>query len=466
MELIKQIAQDIKNECGDLLIVGGFVRDMHLKRDSKDIDCEVYRVTRERLIAILSKYGKVKECGEFVTYKLIIKGQELPYEFSLPRTERKVSKGHKGFVVTPDGFLSVEEATKRRDLTINAMLFCPLTGITLDPYNGLTDLKNGIIKHVNKDTFAEDPLRVLRVAQFAARFEFEVSPETKELCTSLIEEMKTLSKERFYIELDKILMKANKPSIAFRLLLDMGVLAEIFPEIASLKNIAQGRKHHPEGNVFEHTMLALDSVPMEQRRVDLMLAILCHDFGKAVVESIVEQDGEIVHHYGHAEAGDELIKTFLKRFTDESKLTETVLNLSRLHMRPYELANDMSKRNVRRLALKCNIDDLVTVHVADLGGRANGKDTSHIDRLITIYQEIKDEIKPVVSGDDIIAHGITDGKSIGKLKTAAFNAQLDGLFMTKADGIEWLLDARLLPETRLHRIKRKAYKLLVWFFPE
>lgn len=464
MELIKQIAQDVKAIGGDLFIVGGYVRDMHLKRESKDIDCEVYRITREQLITILSKYGAVKECGEFTTYKLIIEGQELPYEFSFPRTERKVSAGHKGFVVTPDGSLSIEEATKRRDLTINAMLYCPLTGITLDPYNGLTDLRNGIIKHVNKHTFAEDPLRVLRVAQFAARFEFEVSPETKELCTSLIEEMKTLSKERFYIELDKILMKAKKPSIAFRLLLDMGVLAEIFPEIAKLKDIAQGRKHHPEGDVFEHTMLALDSVPMEHRRVDLMLSILCHDFGKAVVESIVEQDGEIIHHYGHAEAGDDLIKSFLKRFTDETKLTETVLNLSRLHMRPYELMLDMSKRNVRRLALKVNIDDLVTVHLAD--GRNNGKDTSHVDRLITIYQEIKDEIKPVVSGDDIIAHGIRDGKQIGKLKKAAFDAQLDGMFSTKADGLAWLLDNRLLPETWYNRIKRKAYKLLVWFFPE
>jgi tRNA nucleotidyltransferase (CCA-adding enzyme) len=460
MELIKQIAQDIKAIGGDLLIVGGFVRDMHLKRDSKDIDCEIYRITPDQLQTVLGKYGKVKLVGEsFGSYKLIVKGQELPYEFTFPRTERKTGEGYRGFDVSLDPNMSIEEAARRRDLTINAMLYCPLTGITLDPYKGLDDLKRGLIRHVDSKTFAEDPLRVLRVAQFAARFDFVVDDTTKALCTSLLHEMHTLSRERFYIELEKILMKAVKPSIAFRFMLDAGVLAVVFPELARMKTIQQGRKHHPEGDAFEHTMLALDSVPVEHRRIDLMLAILCHDFGKAVVDSIVEDNGEIVHHYGHAEAGDDIIKSFLARFTNETRLTDTVLNLSRLHMRPYELMNDMSKRNVRRLALKVNIEDLCVVHIADLGGKNNGNDTSHVDRLITIYQEIKDEIKPLVSGNDIMAYGIRDGKQIGKIKTAAFNAQLDGAFNTHANGIEYMLDHRLLPESGLNRLARKIKRV-------
>jgi tRNA nucleotidyltransferase (CCA-adding enzyme) len=244
MNTVKQIAAEIKAAGGRAFVVGGYVRDMVLGRDSKDIDVEVYGITPEVLVEILSRYGNPKLVGQsFGVYHMD------GYDFSFPRTERKSGVGHKAFEVEINPNMSHEDAARRRDLTINAMMFCPLTGITLDPYKGLDDLKRGLIRHVDSKTFAEDPLRVLRVAQFAARFEFEISAETEELCKTLIEEMKTLSKERFYIEIEKIMMKASKPSIAFHFLLKIGVLEALFPELYELTKIEQGLKYHPEGAI-------------------------------------------------------------------------------------------------------------------------------------------------------------------------------------------------------------------------
>lgn len=244
MMKVKQIAEDIKAAGGRAFVVGGYVRDMVLGRESKDIDVEVYGITPETLVDILKKYGSPKLVGaSFGVYHMD------GYDFSFPRTERKTGTGYKGFDVTINPNMSHEEAARRRDLTINAMMFCPLTGEVVDSFGGMADLKNGIIKHVDSRTFAEDPLRVLRVAQFAARFNFSVDAATTELCKQLIPEMKHLSRERYHIELEKMLMKAEKPSIAFRFLLEIGVLEELFPELYNLTKIYQGLKHHPEGAI-------------------------------------------------------------------------------------------------------------------------------------------------------------------------------------------------------------------------
>ena len=440
MQTIIMIAKDIAEAGGAAYIAGGFVRDMMLKRPSKDIDVEVYNLSMENLAKILSKYGNVKECGK--SYGVLKVGN---YDFSVPRTDRKTGTGYKGFEVKIDPKLSFHEACKRRDITINAMLYDPLSGKVIDPFNGMKDLKNGILRHVNNKTFGEDPLRAIRVAQFKARFDFLVDEETKNICMELIDEMHTLSKERFFVEFEKILMKSEKPSIAFNFMLETGILNAVFPELAKLEKIRQGTLHHPEGNAFIHTMFSLDSVPIAQRRFVLMVAILCHDFGKGVCKEEYESD-EIIHHKGHADEGLDATEQFLRRFTDETELINNVKILCKYHMRPFDIINTgFDRHSIRRLAMTIekesnstlNFEDLLVIHEADLKGTTKVKDLSHVDVMRGIYFEIKNEIKPLVRGKHLIGLGLKPSPVFNKILGPIFEAQIDGKFNTLEEGIEY-----------------------------
>jgi tRNA nucleotidyltransferase (CCA-adding enzyme) len=431
MERVKAIAEDIRKKGGKAFIIGGFVRDLILERESKDIDVEVYGISPDVLESILKAHGNVKYVGQsFGVFKL-----NDAFDFSMPRKERKNGVGHKGFDITVDPFMTIEEATMRRDLTMNSLLFDPLTGDVIDLFNGVSDIKNGVIRHINDATFAEDPLRVLRVAQFKARFIFDVHDNTIELCKSLVPEMKELSRERFFIEFEKILMKAEKPSIAFEFMRDIGLLESLFPELAVLSTIEQGEKHHPEGNVFNHTMLAIDSIPREQRRLDIMFAVLTHDMGKALVESQTEENGKVVHFFGHAEESETAIREFMSHVTNEADLIETVVTLAKYHMRPYDLKKRLSKPVLRRLALKVNIRDLMTIHEADLRGRTVEKDMEHISTILALFDEIENEIKPIIKGRDLIDLGLEPSRFFGVILKEIFEMQLDGVFNTFEDGL-------------------------------
>lgn len=429
MELLRNIIRDIESNGGKPYIVGGWVRDKILGIESKDIDVEVYGITPEDLEKLLSKYGEIKAIGK--SFKIFSLGN---YDFSLPRKEKKIGMHHGDFKVTVDPHMSIEDAGKRRDLTINSLMYDVLSDKIIDPFNGLNDLENGIIRCVNSNTFGEDALRVLRVARFASRFAFEIHGEIKQLCINLLHEMKFLPRERFMTEFENILLKSDKPSIAFKFLLDIGVLNALFPELAVLNTINQGAKYHPEGNAFEHTMLALDNTPIEERTLNRMLGVLCHDLGKSVVASKEGDDGDI-HFYGHAEEGVEIARVFLHRLTSDVKLTESVLSLVKYHMNPHNLKTSISKRVIRRLALKVDIKDLIFVHRADIGGRGIERDTSYVDKIVSVYREIENEIKPIVLGRHLINLGMKPSPEFGKILRNAFEAQIDGKFNTLEEGI-------------------------------
>ena len=440
--MFKKIAYKIKEHGGKAYLVGGVVRDILLGRqDSKDIDMEIYGLPLADIETILLEFGDVKFCGKaYGVFKLD------NIDIAIPRRERKIGEGHKAFDVSVDPNMSFEEACKRRDLTINAMLMCPLTNEIIDPFGGQQDLNKGIIRHVDDSTFAEDPLRVLRVAQFMARFGFVVHDMTTELCKTLLEELRTLPKERVLQEIEKILLKAEKPSTAFRYMAEHGILKVILPELVELIGINQGIKHHPEGDVFEHTMLAIDIIPLTERRFDIQLAILMHDLGKAVGG---EPDGDSVHFYGHGKAGSEVARHFMSRLTQEVDLTEKVVGLVRYHMRPYDLKKALHKTTVRRLALKVDIEDLLTVHVVDKKARGNViPDLEYVDRIRSMYHEIKHEISPFIKGRDLINMGLTPSKAFGKILKDIFEAQLDGVFESYEWGIvytaNYLIKEKLL----------------------
>ncbi|HEV2903430.1 MAG TPA: hypothetical protein VGW32_00180, partial [Pyrinomonadaceae bacterium] len=204
---VLEIARAVSAEGGRALLVGGCVRDELMGQQPKDWDLEVYGIQPARLRELLDQFGSVNVVGEaFTVYKL---GSHL--DVSVPRRERKIGRGHRGFFIEGDPSMSIEEAARRRDFTINAILQDPLTQEILDPFNGRDDLSSKLLRAVSPDTFAEDSLRVLRAAQFAARFEFEIDPRTVELCRAI--DLSDLPAERIWGEMEKLLLRAPRPSI-------------------------------------------------------------------------------------------------------------------------------------------------------------------------------------------------------------------------------------------------------------
>ena len=277
---IIKLAEAVSAVGGRAMLVGGCVRDELMNLEPKDFDVEVYGIEPKKLREILDGFGRVDTVGEsFTVYKL---GNDL--DVSLPRRERKVSRGHKGFIVEGDPSMSFEEACRRRDFTINAIMKDALTGEIVDVCGGREDIKLKRIRHIADETFIEDSLRVLRAAQFAARFEFEIDSKTIDLCRSI--ELNDLPKERIWAELEKLLLKASKPSIGLQYFYDLGIAEKLFPEMTAMVGVPQEPEWHPEGNVDIHTLLVVDEARKliddlsYSKQVTVMLAALCHDFGK------------------------------------------------------------------------------------------------------------------------------------------------------------------------------------------
>src|SRR5438105_10092105 len=247
-----RLAEAIGDAGGRVLLVGGCVRDELMGQQPKDWDLEVYGFEPARLRELLDQFGSVNVVGEaFTVYKL---GAHL--DISLPRRERKTGRGHRAFFVAGDPGMTVEEAAARRDFTINAILQDPLTGEIIDPFQGRVDLKAKTLRAVSPETFPEDSLRVLRAAQFAARFKFQIDPETVDLCRMI--DLTALPSERIWGEMEKLLLRAPRPSIGLKWLNELRVIEQLFPEIKAMIDVAKDPEWHPEGDVFIHTLLTVD----------------------------------------------------------------------------------------------------------------------------------------------------------------------------------------------------------------
>ena len=433
--LALQIAQGVDRAGGTAYFVGGCVRDALLGRESKDLDLEIHGVSAEKLEEILDELGERVSMG--ASFGVMgIKHAQL--DIAMPRSETATGRGHKDFAVSVDPFLGEEKAASRRDFTVNALMQNVLTGEILDFYGGRKDLERGRIRHVNPASFGEDPLRVFRAAQFAARFGFTVAPETVELCSAMA--VDALAGERVLGELEKALLKAQRPSVFFEILRQMGQLSVWFPELEALIGVPQNATHHPEGDVWTHTMQVLDEAAAlrEQSSMPLgfLISALCHDFGKAETTVLVRGS---LHAYGHEQAGLPLAERFLQRMTHNQKLHAYVQNMALLHMEPNKLAADGAKsRSFMRLYDRsCCPEDLLLLARADFLGRHRTPEAraalereyvpieQTLREMLTLYRERMR--LPTVTGRDLIEAGCRPGEDFGEALDYAHKLRLAGI---------------------------------------
>jgi len=443
------LSRAIHDAGGRALLVGGCVRDTLMGADPKDWDLEVYQIDSERLRELLDQFGPVNVVGEaFTVYKL---GNDV--DVSIPRRERKSGRGHKAFVIEGDPVMSVFDATRRRDFTINAILQDPLTGELIDPFAGKQDIERRIIRAVSAETFAEDSLRVLRAAQFASRFEFDIDPDTVQLCQAI--DLSDLPSERIWGEMEKLLLRSSRPSVGIEWLRKLGAVEKLFPEIQSLIGVPQDPEWHPEGDVFVHTRLVIDrareliddlSYP---RQVTVMLAALAHDFGKPDTTEFIEDRWR---SRGHEEAGVAPTETFLTRINvhtvDGYNVREQVVALVREHLKPgefYKKRDEVGEGAFRRLARRCEPDLLYRVAKADsLGRNADwvprnqwyGAEAQEWFRERTRELEVEHRPPdPFLLGRHLLELGVQPGPEMGKITRAVYEMQLDGRVRNLEDAI-------------------------------
>nr|VFJ48121.1 MAG: tRNA nucleotidyltransferase (CCA-adding enzyme) [Candidatus Kentron sp. DK] len=398
--------------------MGGWVRDYLLGHDAKDIDVEVHGLPLERLEAILGAFGPVITVGRAFGV-LRVKGFDV--DFSLPRRDSKVAAGHRGFQVEFDAHLDFRAASRRRDLTINSMGFDPLTEEILDPHGGRADLARGILRATCPEQFPEDPLRGVRVAQFAARLDMQADDRLKRLMAEL--DLEELSGERLFTEFEKLLLKGARPSVGFALLRETGLI-RFFPEIQALIGVPQDRQWHPEGDVWNHTLLVLDQAAglRDGGRDDpaLMFAALCHDFGKP--ETTVEEAGRIKSHRHNIAGLKHVDRLFARLRTPGKSLTRAVKALVEHHLAPaLFIKNGATPKAYRRLARKLgeagiSMELLLRLASADHFGRGTpdalarqfpaGEEFLRMAKDLSVEQESP---RDVVLGRHLIARGLHPG---------------------------------------------------------
>ncbi len=411
--------------------MGGCVRDSLLGCASKDVDIEIYGLAPDKIERILGRKFRVEVVGKsFGVW--ILKGCDI--DVSMPRRERKSGEGHKQFEIEGDPFMTPKEACARRDFTINAIMRDILTGEIIDPYDGRGDISRGVLRHTS-ERFAEDPLRVLRAMQFAARFDFGVAPETVALCSAI--PFENLPRERVFEEWKKMLLKGVKISRGLDFLRDCGWV-KYFPELAACVGCAQDPEWHPEGDVFTHTGFCLDTFARERigdEREDLVvgLAVLCHDFGKPLC-TVKDPDGRI-RSRGHDVLGAKPTERFLNRLTREKSLIADVVPLVERHMAILDLwRNQCGDSAIRRLAGKVGrIDRLVRIDSADRGGRPPLKPEISpqgawiLERARAL--QVQDSApKPILMGRHLIEMGLKPSRDFSDILAEVYEAQLDGGF--------------------------------------
>jgi len=438
-----KLCHRLKDLGGSAYLVGGAVRDLTLGIPLKDIDIEVYGLDAEPLNHHLQEIGRTEHVGkQFGVTKFWSEGHEI--DIALPRTETKTDAGHRGFDVTPDPHISPETASLRRDFTINAMMYDPIENRLLDFHHGRDDLAQGILLHVSP-AFAEDPLRVLRAMQFAARFKLSLNPETAVLCRSLLAEAATLPISRIWCEWQKW-ANSDHPSYGLHALKESGWI-ELYPELEALIDCPQDPSWHPEGDVWGHTCQVVDQAALITSRYqqssdirELMLfSALCHDLGKPPC-TFTDEKG-VIRSPGHSKEGKVHASSLLKRIGAPKRIEQFILPLVQEHMT--HLHGDPTPRAIRHLASRldpANIELWEALVEADASGRAPSPASRPAEAWLKQAELMAHEQQkpsPIVTGKLLQSLGVKPGKMMGEIIDTAYHAQLDGAFHDTDTGTLW-----------------------------
>jgi tRNA nucleotidyltransferase (CCA-adding enzyme) len=417
MEILRQFATAFKEAGGRALLVGGAVRDARLRLEPKDFDIEVYGLQPSVIVEVLKGFGTLDLVGASFE---ILKLHEYPeYDFSIPRRDSKVGPGHKDFEIDGDPWMSIEEAARRRDFTINSMALDPLTGEFFDPFDGMDDLFLGILRATDVERFGDDPLRALRAAKFSARFTFAVTPGTLDLLASM--DLSHLSVERVFKELQDLLVESATPSTGLQLLQETKLL-RFFPELQALVDCPQDSEWHPEGDVFDHTCKVCDAAAIRllpwvnlKDAPALMWAALLHDAGKPS-KTTHDADGHI-RSRGHEEAGEGPTRALLGRLKAPLDLIEQVVALVTHHLAPNSYPGTAGPAGYRRLARKLAHAG-TSYHLLEIVARADSLGRTcptaapyagvrFIEEMEAAGANQPEMIANVVMGRHLIARGMT-----------------------------------------------------------
>jgi tRNA nucleotidyltransferase (CCA-adding enzyme) len=443
LDRARHLATLIRDAGGRALIVGGWVRDRLFGRESKDLDLEVFGLSADRLRLVLEGVGRVEAVGEsFQVFKVA------GIDVALPRRESKTGRGHRGFIVAGDPTMSVEEAARRRDFTINAISWDPLgpDDAYVDPFGGRRDLEARVLRVVDPTTFADDSLRVLRGIQFAARYDLAMDDRTRVLCRRV--PLDDLPAERVWGEIEKLLA-APKPSVGFALAHDLTVVARLFPELHALVGCAQEPEWHPEGDVWVHTLQVVDQARLRvddlarPQRLAIMLGAVCHDFGKPATTAFV--DGRI-RSIDHEEQGVAPATVFLDRLNihsiDGYDVRTPVLGMVAHHLKPgmwFKVRDEVGDGAFRRLAQKVDLELLARLAKADCLGREPGRfNCQAMDWFLERARSLGVEHRPpgpILLGRHLVALGVGPGPRMGKILKAVYERQLDGEVGNLADAL-------------------------------
>ena len=424
------------------MLVGGCVRDRLIGIESKDLDVEVYRVDPTGLREILKQLGNVNTVGEhFSVYKLVVRNSSsdldrVEIDVSIPRRESKSGQGHRGFLIEGDPSMTFEDAARRRDFTINAILYDPLTDDTVDPIGGRRDLENRLLKAVDAGTFIEDSLRVLRAVQLAARFELTLDIETAQLCRSI--DLSDIPHERIWGEFEKLLMLAERPSTGLEVALELRVLDKLFPELGALVGRQPG---HTTEDAFEHTKRSLDEAATasadltKAKRLTVMLATLCHS---------LSTDSQT-----RLEATLSILKKLGVYSVEGYDVRSAVLSLVREQSAPnqfYESRESTLDGDFRRLAQNVELDLLYRVTKACGLAQAGGESSIaaaewFIARARALGVE-HEPSEPLLQGRHLLEAGVEPGPEMGRLLKLVYELQLDGEVTTRDEALSAALRIR------------------------
>ncbi len=451
---VARTIRDLRTAGHRAVVVGGAVRDGLLGLEPKDFDVEVYGIHYDQLAGLLSTQGHVDLVGKsFGVVKLHTADGD--FDFAVPRRDSKFGLHHRDFRAEFDPAITPQQAASRRDFTINAMAWDPIDGALLDFFGGAADLESGLLR-ATSHAFSEDPLRVLRGLQLAARFDLSLESNTAAMCQSIADQYGTIAVERVGDEFMKWAVKGRTPGTIAGYLKASGWDVH-FPEITALAGTPQDPDWHPEGDVGTHTMLVLNAAARvaereqldDEERAILVFSALCHDFAKPKTTMLRERDGKMRwSSWGHEPEGGPMAREFLRRIHIKAAIVDRVVPLVENHLAHSNIAKgEVTPRAVRRLAIRlapANIEQLTRLVEADHSGRPplppglppGALKIRDAARAQAVEQGPQ---PPLLLGRHVLPYFEGKaGKHIGEVTAAAYEAQADGLFSDEAGALDWL----------------------------